>query len=121
MALAAILDGHLQQFEAASDLVDADDTGPLRRPGPLRVEHVSVLRPGRTVPALDSALAERDAGKDAGRVWLIVTFERALQMDLPELNARVRSGWTMQQAFDGTVGDGGISVWREAGRAGATP
>ncbi len=67
----------------------------------------------RTVPALDSALAERGAGKDAGRVWLVVTFERALQMDLPELNARVRSGWTLQRTFDGTVGDGGISVWRE--------
>ncbi|WP_395656747.1 thiol reductant ABC exporter subunit CydD [Nocardioides sp.] len=40
-------------FEAASDLVDTEGTGPLRRPGPLRVEHVGVLRPGRTVPALD--------------------------------------------------------------------
>ena len=40
-------------FEAASDLVDAEDTGPTRRPGPMRLEHVSVLRPGRTVPALD--------------------------------------------------------------------
>ncbi|WP_309671512.1 glycosyltransferase family 39 protein [Gemmatimonas sp.] len=63
----------------------------------------------RTVPALDSALAQRGAG----RVWLVVTFERALQMDLPELNARVHSGWTLQHTFDGTVGDGGISVWRE--------
>lgn len=67
----------------------------------------------RTVPALDSALAERGTGPAAARVWLIVTFERALQMDLPELNARVRSGWMLQHAFDGTVGDGGISVWRE--------
>ncbi|WP_395696438.1 thiol reductant ABC exporter subunit CydD [Nocardioides sp.] len=40
-------------FEAASDLVDADDPGPRRHPGPMRLEHVSVLRPGRTVPALD--------------------------------------------------------------------
>lgn len=43
-------------FEAASDLVDpddTDDTGPVRRPGPMRLEHVSLLRPGRTVPALD--------------------------------------------------------------------
>ncbi|QJR37326.1 glycosyltransferase family 39 protein [Gemmatimonas groenlandica] len=74
----------------------------------------------RTVPALDSALARRGAG----RVWLVVTFERALQMDLPELNARVRSGWTLQQTFDGTVGDGGISVWRErdaAATSGSAP
>jgi len=40
-------------FEAASELVDTDDAGPVRRPGPMRLEHVSVLRPGRTVPALD--------------------------------------------------------------------
>ncbi|WP_411281017.1 glycosyltransferase family 39 protein [Gemmatimonas sp.] len=67
----------------------------------------------RSVPALDSALAERRANGTAAHVWLVVTFERALQMDFPDLNARVRSGWTRQQAFDGTVGDGGISVWRE--------
>ncbi len=74
----------------------------------------------RTVPGLDSALAEQRTGQ----VWLVVTFERALQMDLPELNARVRSGWTLQHAFDGTVGDGGISVWRTraaAGASGTTP
>lgn len=74
----------------------------------------------RTVPGLDSALAEQRTG----HVWLVVTFERALQMDLPELNARVRSGWTLQHAFDGTVGDGGISVWRKraaAGASGTTP
>ena len=75
----------------------------------------------RSVSALDSALTERGARGGArggvigtaAHVWLVVTFERALQMDLPDLNARVRSGWTLQQAFDGTVGDGGISVWRE--------
>lgn len=66
----------------------------------------------RTVPALDSAVNE----PGAGRVWLVVTFERALQMDLPDLNARVRSGWTLQHTFDGTVGDGGISVWRDVAR-----
>ena len=40
-------------FEAASDLVDADDLTPHRRPGAMRLDHVSVLRPGRAVPALD--------------------------------------------------------------------
>jgi ATP-binding cassette subfamily C protein CydCD len=40
-------------FEAASDLVDADDTTPHRRPGAMRLDHVSVLRTGRAVPALD--------------------------------------------------------------------
>ncbi|QWF21382.1 thiol reductant ABC exporter subunit CydD [Nocardioides sp. LMS-CY] len=50
-------------FEAASDLVDADDPTPHRRPGALRLEQVSVLRPGRAVPALDDvSLAVPDRG-----------------------------------------------------------
>ena len=40
-------------FEAASELVDDAEDGPVRRPGALRAEHVSVLRAGRAVPALD--------------------------------------------------------------------
>ncbi|WP_036508239.1 thiol reductant ABC exporter subunit CydD [Nocardioides sp. URHA0020] len=40
-------------FEAASDLVDGADATPHRRPGSMRLEHVSVLRAGRAVPALD--------------------------------------------------------------------
>ena len=32
-------------FEAASELVDADDATPHRRPGSMRLDHVSVLRP----------------------------------------------------------------------------
>ena len=40
-------------FEAASELVDADDTTPRRRIGSMRLDHVSVLRSGRTTPALD--------------------------------------------------------------------
>ncbi|MEP9363802.1 thiol reductant ABC exporter subunit CydD [Nocardioides sp. CN2-186] len=40
-------------FEAASELVDADGATPHRRPGSMRLDHVSVLRPGRTTPALD--------------------------------------------------------------------
>jgi ATP-binding cassette subfamily C protein CydCD len=50
-------------FEAASDLVDADDVTPHRRPGAMRLDHVSVLRPGRAVPALDDvSLAVPDRG-----------------------------------------------------------
>jgi ATP-binding cassette subfamily C protein CydCD len=40
-------------FEAASGLVDADGATPHRRPGSMRLDHVSVLRAGRAVPALD--------------------------------------------------------------------
>ena len=73
----------------------------------------------RTVRELDSALVERSAERNAGHVWLVVTFARALQMDLPDLDARLHAGWVEQRKFAGTVGDGGIGVWRE--RAGATP
>lgn len=40
-------------FEAAAELAEAADTTPQRRPGALRLDRVSVLRPGRAVPALD--------------------------------------------------------------------
>ncbi len=50
-------------FEAASDLVDADDQAPRRRPGALGLDRVSVLRPGRAVPALhEVSLAVPDRG-----------------------------------------------------------
>lgn len=63
----------------------------------------------RSVPALDSALAARGNGK----VLLLVTFERALRMDLPDLYARLEKGWTERVHFAGTVGDGGLGVWEE--------
>lgn len=50
-------------FEAASELTGAADATPSRRPGALVVEHVSVLRPDRAVPALDDvSLAVPDRG-----------------------------------------------------------
>ena len=50
-------------FEAAGELVDADDPTPRRRPGAMVLDHVSVLRPGRAVPALDDvSLAVPDRG-----------------------------------------------------------
>jgi len=67
----------------------------------------------RSVPALDSALAEHANG----RVFLLVTFERALRIDLPELHARLADGWVEQTHFAGTVGDGGITIWAERPRA----
>lgn len=63
----------------------------------------------RTVPALDSALAERGRG----RVLLLVTFERALRVELPALYERLVAGWTATAHFPGTVGDGGIALWEE--------
>lgn len=50
-------------FEAAHELLDADDATPVRRPGALGVDHVTVLHPGRVVPALDDvSLAVPDRG-----------------------------------------------------------
>ena len=50
-------------FEAAAELTGAADGTPSRRPGALRADHVSVLRPGRAVPALDDvSLAVPDRG-----------------------------------------------------------
>lgn len=63
----------------------------------------------RSVPALDSVLA----GRGNGRVFLLVTFERALRVDEPELHARMMTGWKPRVRFEGTVGDGGIAVWDE--------
>lgn len=70
---------------------------------------LSQYRPVRTMPALDSLFANRGTA----HTWLVVTFERALRMDLPELDARLRAGWVEQTKFAGTVGDGGIGVWAE--------
>lgn len=50
-------------FEAAHELADAGDATPVRRPGALRADHVSVVHPGRVVPALDDvSLAVPDRG-----------------------------------------------------------
>lgn len=50
-------------FEAAAELTGAADATPPRRPGALRLDGVSVLRPGRAVPALDDvSLAVPDRG-----------------------------------------------------------
>lgn len=50
-------------FEAASELAEAEDLTPGRRPGALGVDHVSVVHPGRVVPALDDVtLAVPDRG-----------------------------------------------------------
>lgn len=66
----------------------------------------------RTVDALDSVLAAH-----AGRpTWLILTLPRALRIGVPDLDARIRRDWVVDRTFPGTIGDGDITVWREAGR-----
>jgi mannosyltransferase len=59
-----------------------------------------------------SALDEQVAAHPHGVVWLMVTFPRALRIDLPELDARIRAKWTEVRQLRGTIGDGDITIWR---------
>jgi len=62
----------------------------------------------RSVPALDEQLTAHPAGS----VWLLVTFPRALRLDLPDLDARIRTEWTIVREFPATIGDGAVTIWR---------
>jgi mannosyltransferase len=62
----------------------------------------------RTVPALDAILA---AYPDRP-VWLLTTFPRALRIDVPDLDARIKRDFEVDRRFPGTIGDGDIYVWR---------
>jgi hypothetical protein len=66
------------------------------------------FRAVRTVPALEAAVAD---AKDRP-IWLVVTFPRALHLNAPDLEARVRAEWAMVREFPATIGDGAISIWR---------
>lgn len=63
----------------------------------------------RTREALDRVLAEH-ANK---RVYVVTTFQRALRLDLPEIDDRVRAGWRPARIFPATVGDGQLVVWMQ--------
>jgi hypothetical protein len=63
----------------------------------------------RSIAALERTLAVQ-AGRPS---WLIVTFPRALRIGVPDLEARIRRDWVVDQTFPGTVGDGDLTVWRE--------
>lgn len=47
------------------------------------------------------------------RIYLVTTFQRALEIKHPELVERIASGWSVDQNFPATVGDGAIVVWKE--------
>ncbi len=66
----------------------------------------------RTMPALEAVMASRGTG----HVWVLTTFERALRMDLPDIDGRLRRDWVERALFPGTIGDGGVRVWTEANR-----
>ena len=61
----------------------------------------------RTIGGFDS-LGVQLAGR---RVFLATTFERAFQLEEPELWKRVETGWSRVETFPATVGYGEISLW----------
>jgi hypothetical protein len=64
------------------------------------------------VEALDAILAAHPNRP----VWLVTTFPRALRMAVPDLDARIKRDWEVDQTFKGTIGDGDIFVWKEQRR-----
>ncbi len=64
----------------------------------------------RSVAALDDVLAQ-NPGR---RAWLVTTFPRALRLSLPDLDARIRRDWVAVREFPATIGDGALTVWRQA-------
>lgn len=62
----------------------------------------------RSVEALDEVLSAH-AGKNS---LIVTTFPRALRITYPDLNARIKQGWSVIRTFPATIGDGQISVWR---------
>jgi mannosyltransferase len=72
------------------------------------------LRPGidlffvRSEPALDQALAHVGRREPV----VLTTLERALRTGRPLLYARIRADWLPAEHLAGSVGDGGITIWR---------
>jgi len=105
-------------FEAASDLVEEPDRADgVRRAGPMSVEGVSVLRPGRAVPALDEVtMSVPDRGVTAvtgpsgcGKSTLLALLAGLLEPTSGVVRgpARSRIAWLPQRPVfvAGTVAD----------------
>ncbi len=45
--------------------------------------------------------------------FLVTTFPRALNINHPDLEERIKKDWTVIKTFPGTIGDGQISVWKK--------
>jgi len=63
----------------------------------------------RTMEAIDAVLSA-NSGK---RSFLVTTFPRALHLNSPDIESRIKRGWTVIHTFRGTIGDGQISVWAQ--------
>ncbi len=70
----------------------------------------------RTVEAFDRVLAGNPR-----RTILITTFERALDVEVPDLAKRVRAGWRVESDYAATVGHGDIRIWLPSEGAAEAP
>lgn len=61
----------------------------------------------------EEAFDEIISAHATSRIYLVTTFRRALEIKYPELVERIASGWSVDQKFPATVGDGAIVVWKE--------
>lgn len=61
----------------------------------------------RTLASFDSLTA----GSNAGPPQVLTTFSRALRLELPEIESRLRGEWQVDTTFAATVGDGEIIAW----------
>ena len=63
----------------------------------------------RSMEAFDAVLFSNSEK----RSLLVTTFPRALHLNNPNLESRIKRGWTVIRTFPGTIGDGQISVWAQ--------
>ncbi len=62
----------------------------------------------RSTDALDRIFSAHEKKQ----MLMVTTFDRALQLDHPELKAQLEKDWVIDRVFPGTIGDGAITVWR---------
>jgi hypothetical protein len=67
-------------------------------------------------PAVENVAQLDDATRDAAHYWLLYTFPRYIELETPDLMARILEDCAERRVFDGTVGDGDVVVCRMKGR-----
>ena len=72
-----------------------------------------VRRDGQTYFVRDEALFDKIVSENPGRqIWVLSTFERALKLDYPRIDAALQSKWTVAKRFPGLIGDGNIIIYK---------
>lgn len=64
----------------------------------------------RTLEDFDRVLA----GHAGGDVFLATTLWGILDIDQPDITARIESEWAVERVFPGTLGDGDVILWRRS-------